>query len=355
VKGRKVVLTGGGTAGHVTPNLALLPELRRRGFEVLYVGSPRGIERRLAEEAGLPFFGVQTGKLRRYFSLENFVDPIRIAIGVLQATWRLFRLRPVAVFSKGGFVAVPVVVGAWLNRIPVVVHESDLTPGLANRLSFPFARWICLSFRETAELLPGRDVVYTGTPVRDALREGDRRHGQERFGLEEGRKTLLVFGGSQGARAINDLVRAALPLFEGEWQVLHVCGAGNLAVELEGRPGYRQYEYLGDEFGDAFACADVVLSRAGANSLAELIALRRPAVVVPLPTAASRGDQIDNARLFAEKGYGRVAEQASLTPESLRDEVREALAAGDDFVRAMDEAESHDPVTRIVDLLDELG
>jgi UDP-N-acetylglucosamine--N-acetylmuramyl-(pentapeptide) pyrophosphoryl-undecaprenol N-acetylglucosamine transferase len=322
---------------------------------VLYIGSPGGIERRLAEEAGLPFFPVQTGKLRRYLDVQNFIDPIRILVGILQATWRLLWLRPVAVFSKGGFVGVPVVVGAWLNRIPVVVHESDLTPGLANRLSFPFARRICLSFRETAEQLSGRDVVYTGTPVRDALRDGDRARGLERFGLDPDRRTLLVFGGSQGARAINDQVRAALPLFGEAWQILHVCGAGNLDPELEGSERYRQYEYLGDEFGDAFACADVVLSRAGANSLAELIALRRPSVVIPLPTAASRGDQIENARLFAEKGYGRVALQASLTPESLVAEVHAALASAEDFVRAMDEAESHDPVTRIVDLIDELS
>jgi len=347
----RVVLTGGGTAGHVTPNLALLPALRARGFEPVYVGSVNGIERRLAEEAGLPYHGVQTGKLRRYASLQNLLDPVRILVGLVQAAFLLARLRPAAVFSKGGFVGVPVVIGAWLNRIPVVVHESDLTPGLANRLSFPFARRICLSFRETESLLPGREVVYTGTPVRRSLREGDRDRGLRAFGLDAGRRTLLVFGGSQGAQAINAAVRAALPSLPEDLQILHVCGAGNLESGLEGSVGYRQFEYLDAEFADAFACADVVVSRAGANSLAELIALRKPAVVVPLPLAASRGDQIDNARLYAEKGYGLVLPQDELTPESLLAAVASALEAATDFGQAMDRAESQDPAEKIGDLL----
>jgi UDP-N-acetylglucosamine--N-acetylmuramyl-(pentapeptide) pyrophosphoryl-undecaprenol N-acetylglucosamine transferase len=338
----------------VTPNLALLPALRARGFEPVYVGSVDGIERRLAEEAGLSYHGVQTGKLRRYASLQNFLDPIRIVIGVVQATLLLARLRPAVVFSKGGFVGVPVVVGAWLNRIPVVVHESDLTPGLANRLSFPFARRICLSFRETEQRLSGRDVVYTGTPVRQSLTTGDRGRGYREFRLDPARRTILVFGGSQGAQAINAQVRALMTSLPEDLQILHVCGAGNLDSDLEGREGYRQYEYLDAEFGDAFACADVVVSRAGANSLAELIALRKPAVVIPLPTAASRGDQIDNAGLFAEKGYGLVLAQEDLTPESLLANVRAALAGAKDFVAAMERAESRDPAERIADLLVEL-
>jgi UDP-N-acetylglucosamine--N-acetylmuramyl-(pentapeptide) pyrophosphoryl-undecaprenol N-acetylglucosamine transferase len=347
----KVLLTGGGTAGHVTPNLALLPSLRARGFEVEYMGSIAGIERRLASEAGLPYHPVQTGKLRRYASLENLVDPFRILFGILQATWRIRRLRPRVVFSKGGFVGVPVAVGAWLNGVPVVVHESDLTPGLANRLCLPFASKICLSFRETEASLEGRDVVYTGTPVRLALRDGDRARGLGRFGLDADRKTVLVFGGSLGAQAINEQVRAALDALTSDLQILHVCGAGNLDEALEGREGYRQYEYLDAEFGDAFACADVVVSRAGANSLAELIALRKPAVVIPLPTAASRGDQIDNARLYAEKGYGLMLDQQDLSAASLQDALHDALSRSSEFALAMERAESHDPIERIVDLL----
>jgi UDP-N-acetylglucosamine--N-acetylmuramyl-(pentapeptide) pyrophosphoryl-undecaprenol N-acetylglucosamine transferase len=348
---RRVVLTGGGTAGHVTPNIALLPALRARGFEPVYVGSLKGIERRLAEEAGLPYHAVRTGKLRRYASLQNFLDPIRIGVGVVQATFLLARLRPAVVFSKGGFVGVPVVLGAWLNRIPVVVHESDLTPGLANRLCFAFARRICLSFRETESQLAGRDAVYTGTPVRQSLREGDRERGQREFGLDPARRTMLVFGGSQGAQAINAQVRAVLPVLPEDLQILHVCGAGNLDPSLEGCLGYRQYEYLDAEFGDAFACADVVVSRAGANSLAELIALQKPAVVIPLPTAVSRGDQIDNARLFADKGYGLVLPQQDLTPESFLESARAALEQADDLVEAMARAESHDPGERIAGIL----
>lgn len=354
-RARKVVLTGGGTAGHVTPNLALLPTLRQRGFEIEYVGSLRGIERRLATEAGLPYHAVHTGKLRRYLSLENLLDPFRLLLGIVEAALLLRKLRPNVVFSKGGFVGVPVVVGAWLNRIPVVVHESDLTPGLANKLSFPFARRVCLAFRETHAPDASAHWVYTGTPVRRSLLAGDRARGIETFGLDAARRTLLVFGGSQGAQAINAMVREALPEIGRTLQVLHVCGDGNLEPALSGRSGYRQFEYLDDAFADAFACADVVVSRAGANSLAELIALRKPAVVIPLPTLASRGDQIDNARLYEEKGFGLVAEQASLTGSVLVAKLEEALARADALIAAMDRAEPGDPADRVVDLLEEVA
>ena len=352
---KTIVLTGGGTAGHVTPNLALLPGLRARGFEAVYVGSRGGVEHRLALDAGLSYHGVHTGKLRRYASLDNFVDPLRILLGIVEAALLLRRLAPDVVFSKGGFVGVPVVIAAWLNRIPVVVHESDLTPGLANRLSFPFARRICVAFSETANALAGHKVLYTGTPVRRTLLEGSRQRGHQRFGLDAFRTTILVFGGSQGAQAINRLVRDGLPELPSTLQVLHICGPGNLAADLAERDGYVQVEYLDAEFADAFACADVVVCRAGANSLAELIALRKPAVVIPLPTAASRGDQLDNAKLYAEKGYGRVVLQSDLSPARLFEEVQAALGAAPNFVAAMEQSESVDPVTRIVDLLDELA
>ncbi len=353
-RGRKVVLTGGGTAGHVTPNLALLPSLRERGWQVEYVGSRQGIERRLAAEAGLRYHGVRSGKLRRYLSWQNVVDPLRILAGIVEAAFLLHRLKPDVVFSKGGFVGVPVVVGAWLNRIPVVVHESDLTPGLANRLCFPFASRICLSFDETPPTgLRGKQVV-TGTPVRPSLLEGDRQRAIGRFGLQADRRTVLVFGGSQGARAINELVREALPLFGEDLQVLHVCGPGNLDAALDERVGYRQFEYLDDSFADAFACADVAVSRAGANSLAELIALRQPALVIPLPLAASRGDQIDNARLFVEKGYGMAAVQSELTPTGLLERIREVLERSPEFEAAMRRGGAASPAERILDQLEQV-
>ena len=355
MSGRVVVLTGGGTAGHVTPNLALLPVLRERGWEVVYVGSRDGIERRLATEAGLAYRGVHSGKLRRYASWENLVDPFRIALGVVEAFFVLRRIRPHAVFSKGGFVAVPVVVGAWLNRVPVVAHESDRTPGLANRLCFPLASRIGLSFAETAELVDAAKAVHTGAPVRPALLAGDRSRGQAAFGLDPARRTVFVFGGSQGAVAVNDLVRGGLDDWPTDWQALHVCGPGHLDASLEGRPGYRQFEYLDAEFADALACADVVVSRGGANSLAELMALRKPAVVIPLPTSASRGDQIENARLFAERGYGIDAPQEGLDPLLLIDRVREALQKAPDLVAAMERDQAADPAARIVDLIEEVA
>jgi UDP-N-acetylglucosamine--N-acetylmuramyl-(pentapeptide) pyrophosphoryl-undecaprenol N-acetylglucosamine transferase len=353
---RTIVLTGGGTAGHVTPNLALLPLLRARGYHVEYVGSYDGIERRLCAEAQLPYHAISVGKLRRYASWQNLVDPFRTVWGVAQTTALLGRLRPRVVFSKGGFASVPVVIGAALRRIPSVVHESDLSPGLANRLSFPFASRICVAYQETLARIPkGATAVHTGTPIRPELLAGDRTRGLARFTLEPGRPTVLVFGGSLGARALNEATRALVRKGSGNFQFIHVCGGGNLDPELNDRSAYRQFEYLHAEFADALACADAVVARGGANSLSELMALRKPAIIVPLPAEASRGDQIENAHRFAERGYGIVLPQAELNEDRLRSELGALLASSERFVAAMGRDAPPDSASSIVALLDELA
>ena len=348
---KRIVLTGGGTAGHVTPNLALIPHLQERGWEIHYVGSINGMEKDLVENLpGVHYHGVASGKLRRYLDLKNLSDPFRVLQGAAQATALLAKLKPNVVFSKGGFVSVPVVYGAWLNRVPVVSHESDLSPGLANRLCQPFVRLVCTSFPETAKgLKKGR---YTGTPLRDELFAGSRERGLERFGLEGKKPVLLVTGGSSGAQAINKTLREALPLLLPDFEVLHLCGRGNLDEGLQ-RKGYRQVEYLSDGMNDAFACADVLISRAGSNTLCEILALCKPSLLVPYPKGASRGDQIENAASFAQRGLAKVLLQENMTPQTLQAQLRQLYDERADYIRAMQAEPSGNGLQAVLQILEE--
>ena len=318
---KRIVLTGGGTAGHVTPNLALIPRLQQDGWEVHYIGAANSAEENLV--AGLPgvtFHTVSVGKLRRYFDLKNFTDPFRVIKGVFQAARIIGKLKPQVVFSKGGFVSVPVVYGAKLHGVPIVIHESDMTPGLANRLSAPLAKCECCTFPEAVKYAKGKGV-YTGTPIRPEILAGTREQGLKTFGLNEEMPVLMVTGGSTGAQAINEAVRAALPELTRNFQVLHLCGKGNANASMEGTEHYVQCEYLNKEMADAYACADIMLSRAGANALCEIQALKKPSLLIPYPKGASRGDQILNAESFRKRGFARVLDQAELTPERLVKEI----------------------------------
>ena len=314
---KTIVLTGGGTAGHVTPNLALIPRLKADGWTIHYIGAANSPEQKLIGQVeGVPFHCVSVGKLRRYFDVKNFSDPFRVIKGVGQATGIIHKLRPNVVFSKGGFVSVPVVYGAALNRVPVVIHESDMTPGLANKLSAPFAKVECCTFPEAIKYTHGKGV-HTGTPIRPELLAGDRRDGLERFGFSESRPVLMVMGGSTGAQAINQALWQALPKLIENFQVLHICGNGNSNASFTGLRNYCQREYLNEEMADAYACADIMVSRAGANSLCEILAARKPALLIPYPRSASRGDQLLNAESFRARGLSRVLLQEDMTPESL--------------------------------------
>ncbi len=312
---KRIVLTGGGTAGHVSPNLALVPALKADGWEIEYIGSHKGIEKSLVEAQSISYHAISSGKLRRYFDWRNFTDPFSILLGVFQAFYLLFTRRPQVVFSKGGFVTVPVVFAAWLLRIPALIHESDLSPGLANRLCIPFAARICYSFPETIRQLPMNKSVHTGTPIRAELLQGEASRGLAAVGFEAGgeaKPVLLVMGGSLGSRALNHAVRAIMPALTARFRVIHLCGKGGRDPALEAIAGYRQFEFLGKELPDVFAASDLVLSRAGANALFELLALRKPHLLVPLSRAASRGDQILNAAAFERLGYSRVVQEEEL-------------------------------------------
>ncbi|MEE1199281.1 MAG: undecaprenyldiphospho-muramoylpentapeptide beta-N-acetylglucosaminyltransferase [Christensenellales bacterium] len=318
---KRIVLTGGGTAGHVTPNLALIPRLIQEGWDIHYIGAADSVEQSLVGEIPqVTYHTVAVGKFRRYFDLKNFTDPFRVMKGVFQASVIIRRLKPDIVFSKGGFVSVPVVYGAKLNGVPVVIHESDMTPGLANKLSLPFASAECCTFPEAVRFAKGKGV-YTGTPIRSEIFEGDRERGRALFGLDDSKPVLMVVGGSSGARAINEAVTQALPGLTENFQVLHLCGKGNQNASDEGVNNYVQCEYLNKEMADAYACADVLVSRAGANALCEILALNKPALLIPYPKGASRGDQILNAESFRQRGFCRVLDQAELTPERLEKEV----------------------------------
>ena len=318
---KKIVMTGGGTGGHVTPNLALIPRLQADGWEIHYIGAANSIEQQLISAVpGVKFYRVSVGKLRRYFDPKNFSDPFRVIKGVAQATRIIRRIKPDVVFSKGGFVSVPVVYGAHFNHVPVVTHESDLTPGLANKLCLPFASAQCCTFPEAVKYAKGKGV-YTGTPLRPEIFEGDRERGLKAFGLNANLPVLMVVGGSSGAQAINECVREALPQLTQGFQVLHLCGRGNLSDRLAGSKNYVQVEYLDREMADAYACADVLISRAGSNSLCEILALKKPALLIPYPMGASRGDQILNAESFEKRGLSRVMQQDQMTAETLAREV----------------------------------
>jgi UDP-N-acetylglucosamine--N-acetylmuramyl-(pentapeptide) pyrophosphoryl-undecaprenol N-acetylglucosamine transferase len=315
---KKIIFTGGGSAGHVTPNLALIDKLKD-DWQITYIGSKNGIERDLVKAHGIDYRAISSGKLRRYFDMKNFSDPFKVLAGVLQAARIIRKIKPNVIFSKGGFVSVPVVIGGWLNRVPVYIHESDITPGLANRIAVKFATKLFVTFEEAATHFPKDKVAYTGAPIRDALRRGDREKGLRFLGFQENRPVLLVMGGSLGAKKINEIVRDALPALLTRYQVVHLCGKGRLDSQLEGRPGYRQYEYLDRQLPDVMAASAIILSRAGSNAIFEFLALKKPMILVPLPLRASRGDQILNAESFRKKGFCEVLENDSLTADKLTD------------------------------------
>ena len=349
---KRIVLTGGGTAGHVTPNIALIPGLKERGYEIFYIGSYNGIEKKLIEDMNIPYYGISTGKLRRYFDLKNISDPFRVLKGIHEAREILKKIRPDIIFSKGGFVAVPVALAASNLKIPLLIHESDMTPGLANRICIPYAVKVCCNFPETRDSLPEGKAFVTGTPIRQELLHGDADAGREFCGFNREKPVLMVIGGSQGSVFVNTKIREALPELLKNWQVVHLCGKGNLDDSLDHTPGCRQYEYIKEQLPDLFAMADVVVSRAGANAICEISALAKPNLLIPLGTNASRGDQILNARSFEKQGYSMVLEEENLTEESLLEAVGKLYENRETYRKAMQSSSHTDSIRVILQLID---
>ena len=347
---KRIVLTGGGTAGHVTPHMAILPHLLKEGYDVHYIGTENGIEHQMMNLPGVTYHAVKSGKLRRYFDWQNFIDPFRVIAGAFQSARLMGKLKPDVCFSKGGFVSVPVVVGAWLHRVPVVCHESDLTPGLANKICSKFARRVATTFPECAKAL-GAKGVFTGTPMRPQLFSGTREKGLQLTGFSGNKPILLMMGGSIGAQRVNEALRAALPKLLETMDVLHLTGKGNLDESLNTLPGYRQFEFLSDDLPDALACADLVLSRAGSNAICEFQALKKPMLLVPYPKGASRGDQILNAESFRQRGLCHVLAQENMTADTLYDAILALRKDQDNLIRNLTQAPPADgtlPVLRLI-------
>ncbi len=349
---KHIVLTGGGTAGHVTPNIAMIPRLKELGYKISYIGSYEGIEKKLIEELGISYYGIASGKLRRYFDVKNFSDPFRVMKGFLEAKKLMKQLKPDVVFSKGGFVTVPVVIAASRKKIPTFIHESDMTPGLANKICIPFASKVCCNFPETVSQLPADKAVLTGTPIRQELLSGNREAALKFTGFSGQKPVILIIGGSLGAAAVNDAVRQILPELLKDFQVIHLCGKGKLDEKLEGTKGYVQYEYIKKELADLFSLADIVISRAGANAICELSALKKPNLLIPLSARASRGDQILNARSFERLGYSKVLEEEKITNEKLLAAVQDLYANREAYTAAMSSSTHKDSIEQIVQLFE---
>lgn len=331
---KKIVFTGGGTAGHVTPNLALFDFFDRKEWDIHYIGSKDGIEKQLLSGLEyLTYHAIDAGKLRRYVSLKNITDPLRVIKGYAESKKILNAIKPDVVFSKGGYVSVPVVAAAR-GICPVICHESDYTPGLANRLAAQFADSVCVTFEDTLPFIKDGKGIWTGTPVRRELLSGNREKGLAFTGLSGNKPILLCMGGSQGAQAVNDSIRTALPELLEQFDVVHLCGKGKTDPNSS-YTGYVQYEYVSDEMKDIFAIADVVLSRAGANSVFELLALHKPSVLIPLPLEASRGDQILNAKYFEKKGYALHLDQHKMNARSLCDSVNYVYNNRNQYIESM--------------------
>lgn len=348
---KRIVFTGGGTAGHVTPNIALFPVLKEAGYEISYIGSYNGIEKELIEKLGIPYYGISSGKLRRYFDPKNFSDPLKVMKGYFEAVKILKKLSPNIVFSKGGFVTVPVVLAAKTRKIPCIIHESDITPGLANRLSIPSATKVCANFPETLNYLPKEKAVLTGTPIRAELFTGNRIKGLDFCHFQANKPVLLVVGGSTGAAALNEAVHNLLPTLLEHFQVVHLCGKGKANPDFNNIAGYAQFEYINEELKDIFAASDLVVSRAGANAICELLALKKPNILIPLSAAASRGDQILNAESFERQGFSYVLKEEELTNETLLTAINTVYQNRDTYRSAMEESKLTDAVATIMGLI----
>ncbi len=348
---KRIVLTGGGTAGHVTPCIALLPELKRNGYNIQYIGSYDGIEKKLIEELNIPYHGISSGKLRRYFDPKNFSDPLKVVKGYFEARKLLKRLKPDIVFSKGGFVTVPVVLAAKHHHIPVIIHESDMTPGLANKIAIPAAKKVCANFPETLKYLPEGKAVLTGTPIRKELFSGNKLRGLDFCHFTANKPVIMIIGGSTGSRAINEVIRGMLPTLLRDYQVVHLCGKGNLEEKLNHTTGYVQFEYIKDELSDLYACADLVISRAGANVICELLALRKPNILIPLSQGSSRGDQILNAESFEHQGFSAVLKEEELSVASLLQVITSALASRRQYMETMNKSQLNNAIDTIVGLI----
>ncbi len=352
---KKILFTGGGSAGHVTVNLALIPRFIEEGWLVGYIGSESGIERQLiAEVPDVLYHPIATGKLRRYMDIQNIKDPFKVVKGLYQAYRLIKEEKPNVIFSKGGFVSVPVVIAAWMNRVPVLIHESDLTPGLANRISIPFATGVCTTFPETGDMLRSGKSRHVGAVIREEVKLGTAERGRAICGFNRSKPVMLIMGGSLGARKINQAVRDGLKELTAYFQIVHLCGKNQVDSALE-MPSYRQFEYITEELPDVLAMADVIVSRAGSNSIYEFLALKKPMLLIPLTRQQSRGDQILNAQSFQKAGYCEILYEERLTPWTLMQESVKLYENRQTYVDAMSGTKEMGALQSVYDWINEVA
>ena len=333
----KIAFTGGGTVGHVSVNLSLIPTAIEEGYDTFYIGSKNGIEREMIESQlpSIKYHSISSGKLRRYISWDNIKDIFKVLKGVLDARSVLKKEKPDLLFSKGGFVSVPVVIAAKSLKIPTIIHESDLTPGLANKISLKFAKKIYTTFEDTLNYLPKDKADFVGATVREDLKTGDKHRGYQLTEFNNDKKVLLVMGGSLGSKKLNDIIRQNLETLQETYQVIHLTGKGLLDNSYVGTKDYIQFEFVKDDLTDLLAITDTVISRAGSNAIYEFLALRIPMLLIPLGLDQSRGDQIDNAKHFESKGFGKTSLEATLTENELKTQLREIETNRDDIIKQM--------------------
>lgn len=315
----KIAFTGGGTVGHVSVNLSLIPTAIEKGHEAFYIGSKNGIEKEMiaSQLPNITYHSISSGKLRRYISLENIKDIFKVLKGILDARKVLKKEKPDLLFSKGGFVSVPVVIAARSLKIPTIIHESDLTPGLANKIALKFAKKIYTTFEDTVKYLPQDKADFVGATVREDLKSGNKSRGYQLTNFSNDKKVLLVMGGSLGSRKLNEIIRGNLDGLLKTYQIIHLTGKGLLDEKLQDHEGYSQFEFVKDDLTDLLAITDTVISRAGANAIYEFLSLKIPMLLIPLGLDQSRGDQIDNAKNFAKKGFGSYIMEDELTEDKL--------------------------------------
>jgi len=348
-------MTGGGTSGHVTPNIALIPFLQKNKFEVHYIGSENGIEKDLISKIDIPYHSISAGKLRRYIDFKNLTDIGRVIKGFGGAFRLMSKIKPDVVFSKGGYVAAPVVWAAYMHRIPVVIHESDITPGLANKISTPFATKICYTFPETKPHISAEKGVLTGIPVRESMVSGLAQTGKQICKFSSEKPVLVVIGGSQGSSTINAIIRSGLDKILEKFQVCHICGKGGIDESLLNREGYKQFEYVNEELPHLFNLADVVVSRAGATVIFELLALKKPNILIPLPKEVSRGDQILNAKSFEKEGFSYVLDEKELDDKVLMNALSHVYKNKDTYVSAMKKSSASNGIENVLNVINSVS
>ena len=333
----KIAFTGGGTVGHVSVNLSLIPTALEKGHQVFYIGSKNGIEREMIESqlSNIKYYPISSGKLRRYLSFENAKDVFKVLKGILDARRVLKKEKPDLLFSKGGFVSVPVVIAARSLNIPTIIHESDLTPGLANKISLKFSKKIYTTFEDTLKYLPKDKADFVGTTIREDLKEGNQQKGYEITGFDSDKKVLLVMGGSLGSKKLNDIIRENLEALLHDYQIIHLTGHG-LVDESYKQKGYIQYEFVKEELTHLLSITDTVVSRAGSNAIYEFLTLRIPMLLIPLGLDQSRGDQIDNAKYFESKGYGKMIPEDQLTQFKLLEQLKQIESHRNDMTHQME-------------------